>query len=185
MNSAFSKISLLTTEVHVCCRDISILPADMVLREILRSYLHEDPVIVKAPQGKPYLKDYPDIQFNLSHSKGIALIAITRDTPVGIDVEYNLKPRNIMGIAERFFLPEEFESLKTSKNPQALFFKLWTRKEAYLKLKGVGIANGLDQKIPDDFIIHDFSPAADYTAALILPPVSRQLISKQVVFFGM
>lgn len=84
-----------------------------------------------------------------------------------------------MGIAERFFSPEEFELIKRSEDPRTLFLRFWTRKEAYLKLKGDGISEGLDQKIPANFMIHDFIPASDYTAALVLPRVS-----KQIVYFG-
>lgn len=207
MNSLSPKASLLSTQIHVYCRDLSISSKDIhlldeterdraekfkfehhrnrfiaahtVLHEILISYLHENPVILKSSHGKPYLRDYPEIQFNLSHSENIALYAISKDIPVGIDVEYNLKSHDIMGIAERFFSPEEFGLIKISENPQKLFFQLWTRKEAYLKLKGHGISEGLDQKIPDEFIIHDFIPTSDYTAALVLPRVL-----KQIVYFG-
>jgi 4'-phosphopantetheinyl transferase len=194
--NAMNTLSFLTTSVHIYCMDLSCLNGDIKildkeekdragrfkfehhrkrfiaahsgLRKILMKYIPENPAILKDSHGKPYLRDYPEIQFNLTHSEEMALCALTIDIPLGIDVEYTNKSHDILGISEKFFAREEFLNIQSSENPQQLFFQYWTRKEAYLKAKGIGIVNGLDQKIPDEVEIHDFIPAPNYTASLCL-----------------
>jgi 4'-phosphopantetheinyl transferase len=94
--------------------------------------------------GKPYIPQTP-IHFNLTHSKDLALLAISYQGDVGIDLEYLKQGTNFLGIAERFFHPLEVEQLKemAPKSREKFFYFCWTGKEAYLKAKGVGIANHL------------------------------------------
>lgn len=92
--------------------------------------------------GKPYLPDAPAFQFNLSHSGERVLCAVS-DRPVGCDVERI--ERNLTGLARRFFHPEEQAALAAvpEEERNALFVRLWTRKESYLKAKGTGISESL------------------------------------------
>lgn len=119
-----------------------------VLRAILSRYVDIEPGrlrFVYGPHGKPGLA--PDcggdeISFNLSHSGGIVLVAVTRGARVGVDVEQIRDDRIHMTIAERFFSPYELATLRAlHEGVQAqAFFDGWTRKEAYLKARGDGLS---------------------------------------------
>ncbi len=96
-----------------------------------------------GPQGKPYLKDYPDVYFSLSHSGNIVVLAVA-DEEVGIDVQEfrGLNER----IAKRFFHQEEINLLETVLEPakrEKLFYKIWTCKEGYIKYTGKGMREEL------------------------------------------
>lgn len=92
--------------------------------------------IVYDPYGKPYLRDYPDVHFNISHS-GMYVACAVADRPVGIDVQMisEYKPN----VADRVCSKAELAKIAASDNPAAEFTKLWTRKEAYVKWTGEGI----------------------------------------------
>lgn len=129
------------------------------LRQILIHYLGENPRINKTEQGKPYLKDFLAFQFNLSHSGTKAVCAVTLDTPVGIDIECtnSQKKIDVLSMAERFFSQKEFQLLKSAEHPHQLFFKLWTRKEAYIKLLGKKLLHEIKSDIPESIECHDFT----------------------------
>lgn len=89
--------------------------------------------------GKPTL---PGLQFNVSHSDGLAMMAFCRETEVGIDVEKRKPMADGEKIAERFFSDAEvavFKSLPPEQRTEA-FFNCWTRKEAYIKAIGEGLS---------------------------------------------
>jgi 4'-phosphopantetheinyl transferase len=100
-----------------------------------------------AGHGKPYLSGRSDLDFSLSHSGGLALIAVARGRRVGADVE-RVRPRtDVLAIARGSLSARErqtIECLRTDEARRAAFFRCWTRKEAYLKARGVGLAGGLD-----------------------------------------
>lgn len=91
---------------------------------------------------KPYLPDFPEIHFNLSHS-GTMVMAVCSDREVGCDIERLGKAD--MRVARRFFHEDEWkqlEVLETAGSEQErddLFFRLWTLKESVLKVTGEGI----------------------------------------------
>lgn len=94
--------------------------------------------------GKPYLADYPDIHFNLSHSGSMAM-AVFSDREAGCDVERVQEAR--MSVARRFFTEEEYvllESLKAEGERDGVFARLWTLKESFLKVTGEGMRMPLD-----------------------------------------
>jgi 4'-phosphopantetheinyl transferase len=97
--------------------------------------------------GKPHLAGHRDLDFSLSHSGELALIAVARGRRVGADVE-RVRPRtDVLAIARGSLSVRErraIESLGTDGARRAEFFRCWTRKEAYLKGIGVGLAGGLD-----------------------------------------
>ena len=105
--------------------------------------------IAADDSGKPFLVEnghLSEIQFNVSHSQSLALIAVTRGQAIGIDVESLEKNVQHLRLAEHYFSDQEKKSLAALANGQvaASFFACWTRKEAVLKAIGTGIAYGLD-----------------------------------------
>jgi len=87
------------------------------------------------------------IRFNMSHSHGEALYAVTRGREIGIDLEFIRCDLEVEQIAERFFSQCEIATLRAL--PVSLrkhaFFLCWTRKEAYIKARGQGLSLPLDQ----------------------------------------
>jgi 4'-phosphopantetheinyl transferase len=124
-----------------------------VLRNILSLYVDSSPKDLRfcySDYGKPYLSaelNPGQICFNQTHSRGLAVYAVTRSRKVGIDVEY--MNQNIEGekIAKKFFSPRENAMLRSvpEKNKKEAFFNCWTRKEAYVKARGEGLSIPLDQ----------------------------------------
>lgn len=118
------------------------------LRHILADYLRLPPrevPLIRLPMGKPALP--PDqglapLTFNVSHTANHALIAISFRREVGVDVETRQRTLDCVGMAERFFAPEEAEELKTVDANRQLeaFLRFWTRKEALLKGQGRGLS---------------------------------------------
>lgn len=97
--------------------------------------------------GKPYLINSP-WRFNLSHSGDYVLCALSR-REVGADIQVYQK-KDVKKLAGRFFSEEENRSLKQSEDENADFFRLWTRKEAYGKLTGEGLAGALGINLQDE-----------------------------------
>ena len=93
-----------------------------------------DAEIVKTVLGKPYLKEFPGVQFNLSHSGPYGVCAIS-SAPVGVDVEL-VRPLR-QDVAKRFFT--ETEQGWLTQRPPKEFFYLWTRKESFSKALGKGL----------------------------------------------
>ena len=89
---------------------------------------------------KPYLSRGPE--FNISHSGGVVVCAVD-DRPVGIDVEEIRAVRDRDGLASRYFCSEEIEKMKASADPKLEFLRIWTKKEACLKLTGEGLTRDL------------------------------------------
>lgn len=97
--------------------------------------------LVQGAFGKPRLAGYPAVEFNLSHSQGLALIAIGR-TPLGVDVEMRRPFNDWRALAAAHFT--EAEQSAIASQPADLqadaFLRCWTRKEACLKALGVGLS---------------------------------------------
>jgi 4'-phosphopantetheinyl transferase len=104
-----------------------------------------------SAHGKPLITNpaavAADLRFNLAHSGGLALYAITCGCEIGIDLELIPAEFAWREIAERFFSANEV--VKLSSLPASIqrraFFNCWTRKEAFIKAKGVGFSQALDQ----------------------------------------
>lgn len=103
-----------------------------------------------GPRGKPDLAETSGVsklQFNLSHSQELVLYAVTRDRLIGIDIEY-MRPMESAGqIVKSFFSVREsavWHSLPVHQQ-QTAFFNCWTRKEAFVKAVGDGLALPLDR----------------------------------------
>jgi 4'-phosphopantetheinyl transferase len=100
-------------------------------------------------QGKPTLADpsFLPLQFNVSHTNGMALLAVTVGHAIGIDVEKVDRTLSGHDIAARYFSPRESAYLATLslERRTAEFFTFWTCKEAYFKMRGIGLSGGLAQ----------------------------------------
>lgn len=103
--------------------------------------------ILKSKYGKPYLADFPNLAFNLSHTANKMVVASGYDTELGIDIE-QCKPRtNLASLVDKCFASEEKDYWRQLPVSQQLpgFYRFWTRKEAFVKATGRGIALGLKQ----------------------------------------
>lgn len=98
-----------------------------------------------ANLGKPKLAgDFPGA-FNLAHSGDEALLALTGQAVVGVDVEVHRPLRDAAHLAKRYFTPAESAwVLADPAGPAERFFTLWTLKEALLKATGTGLSAPLD-----------------------------------------
>lgn len=123
-----------------------------ILRRLLESYgvaAAGEVRFAYGPRGKPELAagHGPDpIRFNVSHSHGAAVVALTRVRPVGVDVERVRDTKDADGLVARFFAEEEraeYRSLPPGDRLRA-FFRGWTRKEAFIKATGEGLGTPLD-----------------------------------------
>ncbi len=118
------------------------------LRVLLGVYVDELPSALRflyGARGKPELEGACSHHFNLSHSGRIGLFAITICGPVGVDVERVEKRRSLEKIATRFFSASECEALQrlpVAARPEG-FYNAWSRKEAYIKATGQGLATPL------------------------------------------
>ncbi|MGE3819795.1 MAG: 4'-phosphopantetheinyl transferase superfamily protein [Isosphaeraceae bacterium] len=119
------------------------------LREILATYLGCTPGELDfsyGPQGKPALHPACGLEFNLSHSADVAILGVTRGTPLGVDVERVDPLRDVQGILDRFFATGEQAEFHTrpDDDPHLRFYRGWARKEAFLKALGTGLSTPLD-----------------------------------------
>ncbi len=97
--------------------------------------------------GKPFFEN-AGIHFNLSHS-GSAIVGAFSESPVGLDIESRGRCRDFVAIAQRFFHPAEADTLSAEPDEEE-FLRLWTGKEAMLKLSGEGLAGGLQEARPGE-----------------------------------
>jgi 4'-phosphopantetheinyl transferase len=121
-----------------------------ILRALLARYLLLEASALRFEYnlyGKPALADGGNVRFNVSHSGGLALYAVTLNREVGVDVERVRPEFADVAVAERFFSRQEVATLRTlpPKVRVEAFFNCWTRKEAYIKGRGKGLAIPLDQ----------------------------------------
>jgi 4'-phosphopantetheinyl transferase len=165
------------------------------VRAVLSRYLDEDPrglSFRRGTNGKPGLAGVnPPIEFNVSNTGDLGLVAVSRGLRVGIDVERVRDVPDMEGILEDFFGPEETASMRRhGKERTTAFFLLWTRREAAAKALGIGLfdcfaravlpAPGFDTagfrvRLPDpdvpaagvtDWWIRDLAPAPGYAGAV-------------------
>ena len=125
--------------------------AHAALRSICARYLQISPrniEFAEGPYGKPKLALdlLTGIEFNLSHSGELALIATALRREVGVDLEC-VRGFDFEQVAERFFTAREVAALRSLSKPQqrSAFYQCWTSKEAFLKAKGIGLSGELDE----------------------------------------
>jgi len=167
------------------------------LRALLGGYAGLDPTRLTfraGPRGKPYLEQPHDLYFNLSHSGQLALVAVSR-SEVGVDLEKVRHLESLLEIARRHFSAMEFAALEKALEEARLelFYRCWTRKEAYIKAVGEGLGMSLDGfdvslddtprllafrdggSRPEDWEILDATPCDGYAAAVVLRGSSHRL----------
>ena len=142
------------------------------LRTILGGSMHIAPGQIRISAnryGKPYLSD-PEggIRFNVSHSHGLAVIAVTLDREIGVDLEFVDRDFDISSIPSSLYTPSglsRFRSLPPDLQVEE-FFSAWTRKEAVLKATGDGLSSSEElqsaiRSINDDDLPCPMSLAVD------------------------
>lgn len=145
-----------------------------MLRLILARYLDLKPtdlVFNYNKHGKPDVKNDQRLHFNLSHSKELALLAISRDYPVGVDIEF-LSARPYEGIGAHIFSEQEHAYLANMPDTlkPLVFFHMWAQKEALIKACGIGLTYPTKQ-----FDVNGLPPASQY---LIDPQYTQEWILK-------
>jgi 4'-phosphopantetheinyl transferase len=97
--------------------------------------------------GKPFVAApaRSGLEFSFSDSGDLALLAVGRGCALGADVEWRRPLSDLAGVAERFFAAEECAALFALPEAarEAGFYRLWTRKEAYIKALGTGLGHAL------------------------------------------
>jgi 4'-phosphopantetheinyl transferase len=99
-------------------------------------------------RGKPYLAAPAGdrLRFNLSHSGGLALIALTQGREVGVDIEHKRALQDLTSLARISFAPGEYATLcgLAPRDQPDAFFACWSRKEAFIKATGEGVSQLAD-----------------------------------------
>jgi 4'-phosphopantetheinyl transferase len=168
------------------------------LRYLLGRYLDCDPASLRfeyGAKGKPALAAEKGLQFSVSHSGDLAAIALTSGCEIGIDLE-RVRPLPEMDqIASRYFDPDEAREILSLPESDRLrsFFRVWTRKEAYIKAIGEGLSETLLRFSPEGlpgmlefmttgdsadrtlWTLHDLEVAPDYLAAVAYRDRRRSL----------
>lgn len=117
-------------------------------------------------KGKPYFKE-ESVYFSLSHSKDY-VFGVFSEREIGADIQYG-KPDYSERIVSRFFTEKEqklWQGCSDKETRRRLFYKLWTRKEAYGKLTGDGIIAGLQTDVRSDILWEDYEVLEDYWIAI-------------------
>lgn len=160
------------------------------LRILCSKYLGQPPatiVFTETINKKPCIEIcFGNLFFNLSHSGKKILIAFSTASEVGVDIEQIRPDFKLDDFMQRNYSPSEISSIISQPTAMQLnlFFKFWSRKEAWLKATGIGIFSSLDSidtsqkknnvhtdqfiagNFNDNFYIHSF-PTADYWASIV------------------
>ncbi len=140
--------------------------ARATLRIILARYLNTSPARLEFSYnyyGKPKVVNSSRLQFNLSHTGDLAILAIGKGFPMGVDIE-KFSSRDYKELAQHSFSPQEYEEFL--KVPPALqpatFFHIWSQKEAFIKACGLGLSY----------------PTKDFNVPTLMP--TKQLVNDPV-----
>ena len=174
-------------------------------RSILADYLRQTPRDLRfeySQHGKPSLHDSSsDLRFSVSHSGDFALVAVSRELEIGVDIEKIREDIETDKLSERFFSQAERAAILSLAPERRIpsFFRCWTCKEAFLKAQGIGLSRSLDsfdvEVDPDqparllatrpnqsearEWILYDVETPSGYAAALaVAGPVSEITILK-------
>jgi 4'-phosphopantetheinyl transferase len=133
--------------------------ARWALRRVLEGYLAKPAAEIEltvSEHGKPHLRDGGGIEFNVSHSNGLALVAVTEGRTVGVDVEMIEPERDLIALAERALPEEDVAAVRVAGESErpALFYAAWARHEARIKCG------------PDVGAVENFDASPEYAAAV-------------------
>ena len=156
--------------------------ANEALRRILAVHLPGSAAeveIVAGEHGKPRLAT-DGLEFNLSHSGEIALVAVSTEYAVGVDVEWVRADRDPVALAERALGPDDVRAVREAEPAERdlVFHRLWARHEARLKCLGIGVFRPSLLET-DALAVQDLEVAPGYAAALAVaaaevPPLRRR-----------
>ncbi len=158
--------------------------ARAALRTVLGPYTGCDPQALRFAynaHGKPRLADVHgdcDVRFNLTTSQGCCLIAVTTGAEIGVDVEHVVPLPGIDRIAPGVFSVPEATAIRRLTGDAKLteFYKCWTRWEAHLKARGVGLSRGgsiSPSRFPEGWIHLRLRPGPGVIGALVVRTVAR------------
>ena len=157
-------------------RKLSVAAGLLLTQAFADCGISHDAVVLKNSYGKPYLQDHANIHFSLSHSGIYAMCAIS-DNPVGCDIQKISDART--QVARRFFTQTEQSYLQGLPDSQSQFSQIWTRKESYVKMKGLGISacpltsfDVTGDSIPSDAVFYELS-LPDHYATVCCPKHSE------------
>jgi 4'-phosphopantetheinyl transferase len=183
------------------------ITARAILRMLLAGYLATTPSRLRftyQSHGKPSLADAwccSGVEFNVAHSNGLAVYAFTRARAIGVDVEYLRPLMHMHRLAAGIFSCRErtaFSALPAHLQPAA-FFNGWTRKEAFVKATGAGLATPLTQvevtlspgepaallgiggsaAAAAGWSLREFEPARGYVAAVAVATATSRLLCRK------
>jgi 4'-phosphopantetheinyl transferase len=130
----------------------------LVTRALVRTTLSryrevspEDWDYATGPYGRPFIAAPAavcgSLCFNISHTRGLTVCAVTGGRNVGIDVENRSRGQVSLSLADRFFASAESSALRQlpAQSQRDAFFELWTLKESYIKAIGLGLHMPLDE----------------------------------------
>ena len=145
----------------------SYLLSHAACRQILAHYLNLAAGEIKYKKnqhGKPLLDHKTPLNFNMSHSRDKAIVAVTNHSTIGVDIEFSDKNTGWEKIVPRYFHPDEINYLfaQPKDRQKQTFFQIWTRKEAYIKAIGTGFATALASfSVIDKEISYHAEPSAN------------------------
>ena len=133
------------------------------LRTVLAAVLGVTPErvpIVRGTRGRPQLDRAATLDFNVSHTGDVALIGVTREGRIGVDIERGDRTINVAGIARKFLTPAERDRLAALDSDAARrdVLRLWTCKEAMSKATGDALSApfaAIDVDLRDGQALHD------------------------------
>lgn len=174
-----------------------------LLRVVLGKHLGKPPVTLAfaiGEHGKPRIENTYrgalDLSFNMSHTRDLVAVAVTRGRRVGVDIEQWVPAVDYNDLARCFFSPAEQAELLALRPCLRMpgFFACWTRKEAYVKALGLGLSAGLDyfdvgvdplQRAPpitdrraglrEKWLVRDLALPAGYSGAVACAGLGWQL----------
>jgi 4'-phosphopantetheinyl transferase len=126
---------------------IEFLVTRALARTVLAAYTGMPPSLLKfivSALGRPHLAHYglaERLDFNISHSKGVVIIAVTNGPAVGIDVEALDRDLNLADLLSAGFFSDEEKRWILQQEGQRRFLQLWTLKEAWAKARGCGLSD--------------------------------------------
>lgn len=163
-------------------------PSWPLLRRVLGYYLEGEPReddLVVSEGGKPALRDGNGLEFNLSHSRNLALVAVA-ERPVGIDVEAIRPGRDVERLAERFLDAAAAAEVREAAGDERerAFYRAWTRHEARLKCLGTGLGLAkLQSSTASTPELHQLVYPADRKVDAV-PPLGRLALENVEVASG-
>ena len=120
---------------------LCVLAYQLLKEGLYKEYgITENPIFEYNEHGKPSIVGHPEIYFNLSHCKEAVVCAISNH-PIGVDVESIREFKD--SLVNYTMNDDEVREIEASENPASAFIRLWTMKEATMKLVGTGISNDM------------------------------------------